>query len=76
VDALNSVKLDLALAVTLCVAGALLVAALPLETWAEFLVLSVLAVGAAGWVVLRTRRAVRRLRAETAKGERVGARQE
>lgn len=59
-DALNGVKLDLALAVSLCVLAALLSAVLPLPRWADFALLASVAVGSALWVVLRTRRVVQR----------------
>jgi hypothetical protein len=63
VDALNGAKLDLALAVSLCVAAALLAAALPLARWIELAALALIAVAAAGWVMLRTRRVMHRFHA-------------
>lgn len=61
-DALNSVKLDLAAAVSACVSAVLLMAALPLERWLEVTVLGLTALAAATWVMVRTRRVVRDLR--------------
>lgn len=61
-DALNSVKLDLAAAVSACISVALLMAALPLEGWLEVAMLGLTAFAAAAWVMVRTRRAVREVR--------------
>lgn len=59
VSVLNGVKLDLALAVTLCVLAALLVVIVPFTPWKEVLALALIASGSAVWVVVRTRQAVR-----------------
>src|SRR5690606_29212271 len=56
VDALNSVKLELGLAVLLCITVALVLAVLPLARWLEFVLLVAFTMAAAGWVMLRTRR--------------------
>lgn len=75
-DALNGVKLDLGLAILLCVTAALVLAVLPLSRWLEFVLLVVFAAAAAGWVVLRTRRVLQRLAASRETGGEDGAQQE
>ena len=75
VDALNSVKLELGLAVLLCITVALVLAVLPLARWLEFVLLVAFTM-AAGWVMLRTRRVLQRLAVAREAGGGDGAQQE
>lgn len=72
--ALNTAKLELALAVAICIVAALLAVSLPLSRGLELTLLALVAVASAAWVILRTRQVVRRL-AATREG-RNGAQQE
>lgn len=65
---MNAAKLELALVVMLCIIAALLTLRLPLEPLVEVAVLGFIAAVGAVWIILRTRRAVRRLSIE-AQGE-------
>lgn len=56
---MDGVKLDLALAVTLCVLAALLIVIVPFTPWKEVLALALIACASAVWVMVRTRQAVR-----------------
>ncbi len=76
VDALNSVKLELGLAVLLCITVALVLAVLPLARWLEFVLLVAFTMAAAGWVMLRTRRVLQRLAVAREAGGGDGAQQE
>jgi len=66
---LNAIKLDLALAVTVCVLAALLIVIMPLTPWKEVVTLALVALTAAAWVVLRTRRVLQKARQESWRGE-------
>lgn len=68
-DTLNSIKLDLGIAVLAALASAALLAMVSLDPRLELALILVVSVSGAGWVVLRTRRVVRRVRREVADGE-------
>lgn len=71
--ALNNTKLELALVVLLCVIAMLLTLRLPLAPLLELTVLASIGAAGAGWVILRTRRAVRRMQASLLQGGADGA---